>query len=86
MLRAGKGISQGELARRMGLSQTNLCNIENGKTKATLKNLFKVQEILGCSMRDFFEDAAGEETFNMEEIMDAVRVMKQIKLAEAKSE
>ncbi len=84
-LRAGRGISQGSLARQMELSQTNLSNIENGKTKVTLKNLFKIREFLGCSMKDFFEDSL-EETYDITDVMEAVRILKKMRLEEEESE
>ncbi len=84
-LRAGKAVSQGELAGRMGISQTGLSNIERGRTRATLKNLFKIRDLLGCSMRDFFEDRSGG-NLSQEEITEALRIMKKIKTAEAEEE
>lgn len=57
-LRSQRGISQIELAKKIGLSQTNLSNIERGRTTTTLQNLFKIQDVLQCRMADFFEDDA----------------------------
>ncbi len=58
----------GELAAKLYLSQTNLSNIENGKTRPTMKNIFKIRGILGCSMIDFFEDG-----ISMKEMGEALR-------------
>ncbi len=75
-LRLLKGVSQGELAERLGLSQTNLSNIENGKTRPTLKNLFKIRSILSCSMVDFFEDS-----LSMKEMAHAIRLYRKARRA-----
>lgn len=55
-LRIEKNVTQIDLAKALGISQTNLSNIEQGRTGATLSNLFKIKEILGCSICDFFEE------------------------------
>ena len=55
-LRMEKGISQTDMAEMIGLSQTNLSNMESGRTATTIQNLFKMREVLGCKMSDFFID------------------------------
>ena len=57
-LRSRRGIAQTDLAKMIELSQTNLSNIERGRTGVTLQNLFKIQDVLQCRMADFFEDDA----------------------------
>lgn len=86
-LRSQRGISQIELAKKIGLSQTNLSNIERGRTTTTLQNLFKIQEVLQCRMADFFdEEDASEETASVDaaesssvSIDDAIKVLQLIK-------
>lgn len=56
LLRIEKGITQTNLAKAIGLSQTNLSNMESGRTAITIQNLFKIQEVLNCNMSDFFVD------------------------------
>ncbi len=75
-LRLMRGVSQGELAKKLGLSQTNLSNIERGRTKATLKNLFKIRRILKCAMIEFFEDG-----LSMQEMARAIRLYRKEKRA-----
>ena len=41
-LRMEKGISQTDMAEKIGLSQTNLSNMESGRTATTIQNLFKI--------------------------------------------
>ena len=59
-LRMDKGISQTSLAQAIGLSQTNLSNMESGRTAITMQNLFKIQKVLNCNMSDFFVDFDAE--------------------------
>ena len=55
-MRMDKGISQTNMAEMLGLSQTNLSNMESGRTTITTQNLFKMRDILECNMADFFID------------------------------
>ena len=54
MLRVGKGVSQTRMAEEIGVSQTNLSNMEAGRTAITIQNLFKIKKVLNCRMADFF--------------------------------
>ena len=58
-LRMNKNISQTQMAEMIGLSQTNLSNMEAGRTAITLQNIFKMREVLGCKIADFFVDFDG---------------------------
>ena len=60
-LRMESNVSQSSMANRIGMSQTNLSNIESGRTTATIPVLFKIQKVLGCQMADFFTDFDGVE-------------------------
>ena len=53
MLRMRKGVSQTRMAEEIGVSQTNLSNMESGRTAITTQNLFKIQKVLDCRMADF---------------------------------
>ena len=66
MIRLAQGVSQTKMAEVIGTSQTNLSNMEAGRTAITIQNLFKIQKVLGCKMADFFVDFDGE----AEEISD----------------
>lgn len=89
-LRMDKGISQTHMAEMLGLSQTNLSNMESGRTAITTQNLFKMKEILGCRMADFFVDfdTATEkeavETKQAIELEDAVKILKLLKAVDVK--
>mgnify|MGYP003266483068 CR=1 FL=1 len=59
MLRVTKNISQTELAKQIGVTQTHLSNIENGRAGLTIPNLIKLHEALACSISSFFVDIEG---------------------------
>ena len=42
MLRFAKHMQQTELAKRMGISQTHMSNIESGRNNVTVDNLYKL--------------------------------------------
>jgi len=94
-LRVNKGITQTKMAEMLGLSQTNLSNMESGRTAITTQNLFKMQGILNCKMADFFVDfdadaedattAKGEGTTKQAiELEDAVQILRLLKAVEIK--
>lgn len=94
-MRMDKGISQTKMAEMLGLSQTNLSNMESGRTTITTQNLFKMQEILKCRMADFFvdfdskfeeaseskEEQTGKQTLDLE---DAVKILKLLRAVDVK--
>ena len=91
-LRLEKGISQTDMAEAIGLSQTNLSNMESGRTAITIQNLFKMQKILGCKMSDFFADFDGEvsavqsstDNSNAIELEDSLNILKLLKKVNVK--
>lgn len=50
ILRSASQITQAEMARRIGISQTHLCNIEHNNVQISLKLLLRVANVLGCSL------------------------------------
>ena len=83
MLRFAKHMQQTELAKRMGISQTHMSNIESGRHNVTVENLYKRHEILECSMSSFFVDIDGKEepkennnVFSLEELTQALILLK----------
>ena len=90
-----KGITQTKMAELLGLSQTNLSNMESGRTAITTQNLFKMQGILNCKMADFFVDfdVDAEEATNAKsegtgkqaiELEDAVQILRLLKAVDVK--
>lgn len=60
MIRITKGVSQTELAKEIGVTQTHLSNIENGRVGLTIPNLIKLHEALHTPISSFFEDIEGK--------------------------
>ncbi len=85
-LRLEKGMGQTALAKEIGLSQTNLSNIERGKTNATLQNLFKIHQVLDVPMSSFFIDIDGAQQHATKEIAleDAVKILQILKGVDVK--
>ena len=86
-MRMQKGISQSELAQRVGISQAHMSNIENGHSNITLENLFALHDILGVSMASFFVDIDGIQEANeakgfigLDDMIDALLLIKNNKL------
>ena len=85
MLRTQKRIKQQDLASKLQISQAYLSNIENGRNAITLENLFKLQEILGCQMADFFaeidadaavQESCSQESFTLDEVTKLLQVLR----------
>lgn len=53
-LRAQKGISGAELARRVGLDSSQISKIENGASKPSLDALERICDALGLTLSEFF--------------------------------
>lgn len=91
-LRMIKGVSQTRMADEIGVSQTNLSNMEAGRTAITTQNLFKIQKVLNCKMADFFVDFDGEAVVECKqevvkttiELEDAVNILKMLKAVNVK--
>ena len=56
MIRVEKEMNQSDVAKKMGVSQTHLSNIEGGKNNISVPNLLKMREIYGCTMKEIFAD------------------------------
>jgi len=48
-IRVGKGISQGDIVRALGIGRGFMSNIENGKANPTLTTIVKLARALGVS-------------------------------------
>ena len=58
-LRKQHGLTQIELARQIGIQQSDLSRMEKGEYRVSLDNLFKILSVFGLSVATFF---AAEET------------------------
>ena len=58
--RMQKLISQTAMAEKLGISQTHLSNIENGRVPGSLKLLLKLRSIFGCRLEDLVDPECDE--------------------------
>ena len=54
-IRTVKGISQGEIARRLETDKGFVSNIENGKTNPTLATISKIAKAIGVSVGELMK-------------------------------
>lgn len=57
-LRRGRKLTQADLARQIGIQQSDLSRMEKGEYRVSLDNLFKILGVFDVKMADFFGDAA----------------------------
>ena len=75
-LRKERSMTQSELAGRIGIIQSDLCRMEKGEYKVSLDVLFRILQVFGMRIGEFFNepaedaaDAAGTEA----ELVDGFR-------------
>lgn len=54
-IRTKKGISQGDIAKELGVSRGFISTIENGKTNPTLATIAKLAKAVGASVNDLLK-------------------------------
>ena len=64
--RIKRRIHQTKLAEQLGISQTHLSNIENGRVGVTLLHLIKIKELFECPIEYFFEEKTLDELVDPE--------------------
>ncbi len=55
-LRKARGLTQAELARQIGIQQSDLSRMEKGTYRVSLDNLFKILTVFGMDMAQFFSE------------------------------
>lgn len=78
VLRQERRIQQTELAQAVGISQTHLSNIENGKSAVTLENLLKIRSALDCKMKDFFyesDEINDKKAYSVQDVLNVLEIM-----------
>lgn len=55
-LRKERGLTQAELARQIGIQQSDLSRMEQGEYRVSLDNLFKILGVFDLDLADFFGD------------------------------
>ena len=90
-LRMMKGVSQSDLATAIDMSQTNLSNVESGRTASTVQVLIKISRVLNCKLADFFADIDNTQETEPKvevpksiELEDAVKILKLLKAVDIK--
>ena len=87
-LRMNKGFLQVTLAKKLGVSQTHMSNIERGRTGVTLENLVNMAETLECSLDKLVlgKDPAPAPTAadalkgcTLEDLVQAIQILKTVK-------
>jgi len=56
LLRKDRGLTQAELARQIGIQQSDLSRMEQGEYRVSLDNLFKILGVFELDLTDFFGD------------------------------
>ena len=75
-LRKERALTQAELSSRVGVQQSDLCRMESGEYKVSLETLFKILQVFGMNIAEFFHvTTAGELTPEEQEIVSAYRTM-----------
>ena len=59
-LRKDRGLTQADLAGRIGIQQSDLCRMESGEYKVSLETLFKILKVFTMKVAEFFHEAAPE--------------------------
>lgn len=54
-IRNAKGISQGEISRKLEVDKSFVSNIENGKTNPTLSTIAKIAKAIGVSVGELMK-------------------------------
>jgi transcriptional regulator with XRE-family HTH domain len=59
-LRKERHLTQTELARQIGIQQSDLSRMEKGEYRVSLDNLFKILAVFEVSINDFFQEQPGD--------------------------
>ena len=67
-LRSCKGLSQSNLAQKIGKDQSTIAYWENGKAEPTLENIVKTADVLQISIENFIGKDLAKENDNFNEL------------------
>lgn len=80
MVRITKRMNQTDLAKAIGVTQTHLSNIENGRAGLTVANLIKLHKALNCPISTFFEDVehpnGSMASLTLDSVMELAKLIK----------
>ena len=82
IMRIRKGVTQSELAKKLGISQTHMSNLEHGsvnlKVLLRLSHYFScgVDALLGLTLNTEVKPQEVEDKYTAEELLDILKVLK----------
>ena len=84
IMRIRKGVTQSELAKKLGISQTHMSNLEHGRVSVNLKVLLRlshyfscgVDALLGLTLNTEVKPQEVEDKYTAEELLDILKVLK----------
>ena len=65
-LRKNRGLTQANLARQIGIQQSDLSRMEKGTYRVSLDNLFKILGVFDLDLADFFGDQQDKAEFQQQ--------------------
>ena len=74
-LRKQRSLTQSELASRISILQSDLCRMEKGEYKVSLDVLFRILQVFGMNVADFFGECAPAPAEEERELLEAFRSM-----------
>lgn len=83
-IRKGVTVTQSELAKKLGISQTHMSNLEHGRVSVNLKVLLRlshyfscgVDALLGLTLNTEVKPQEVEDKYTAEELLDILKVLK----------
>jgi len=79
-LRKAHDMTQSELARRIGIQQSDLCRMETGEYKVSLDTLLKILGVFGRNIGEFFHDESQPQLASEKE-MELLRLFHRLETA-----
>jgi transcriptional regulator with XRE-family HTH domain len=84
IMRIRKGVTKSELAKKLGISQTHMSNLEHGRVSVNLKVLLRlshyfscgVDALLGLTLNTEVKPQEAEDKYTAEELLDILKVLK----------
>ncbi len=80
IMRIRKGVTQSELAKKLGISQTHMSNLEHGRVSVNLKVLLRLSHYFSCGVDALLNTEVkpqeAEDKYIAEELLDILKVLK----------
>ena len=72
-LRKERGLTQSELASRIGIIQSDLCRMEKGEYRVGLDTLLRVLQVFGMEIGEFFDERPANRPAEESELLQRFR-------------